>query len=158
MIRHSKILLVCIAVTLCISALAIFPVSAGHGADADGDSVRAQQMEKCLVLLEEQGIDVTELQTAFASGDRDQVHLLPGELRDEGRIGIGEEPDYESGGNECGGDRTGELKRREQIEDHIEKIEENGIDVTDIRTAFVRGDMATVRALMADLHEEHSPE
>ena len=158
MIRHSKILLVCIAVTLCISALAIFPVSAGHGADADGDSVRAQQMEQCLVLLEEQGIDVTELQTAFASGDRKMVHLLLGELRDEGIIGVDERHDVESGDCESGRDRTGETKRREQIEEHIEMIEENGVDVTDIRTAFVRGDMATVRALLADLHEEHPPE
>lgn len=154
MIRHSKILLACIAVTLCISALAIFPVSAGHGDDADGDGVRAQQMEHCLGLLEEQGIDVTELQTAFASGDKEMVHQLVGELRDEGIIGNGRAHDYESGGNECGGDRTGELKRREQIEEHIEMIEENGIDVTDIRAAFVRGDMATVQTILADLQEE----
>jgi len=154
MIRHSKIFLVCIAVTLCLSALAIFPVSAGHGDNADGDSDRAQQMEHCLGLLEEQGIDVTELQIAFASGDRQMVHLLLGELRDEGIIGDGEAHEYDSGGNECGGDRTGELKRKEQIEEHIERIEENGIDVTDIRAAFVRGDMTTVRAILANLHEE----
>lgn len=154
MIRHSKILLVCIAVTLCLSALAIFPVSAGHGSGTDDAGDRAQRVANCLVRLEEQGIDVTEIQTAFESGDKDTVHQLVGELRDTGVTEIDDGHDFESGGEEAGSDRIGEQKRREQIEVHIEMIEENGIDVTDIRAALELGDMDAVRALMAEFCEE----
>lgn len=158
MIRHSKILLACFAVTLCLCALAIFPVSADTGGDADGVGNHEQRMVNCLALLEEQGIDVTEIQTAFESGDKDTVHLLMGEIRDEGLIGVGEEYDDYSGGNECGGDRTGELKRKEQIEKHIAMIEEQGIDVTDVRAAFELGDRDTVHVLLAEHHAECAQE
>ena len=158
MIRHSKILLMCIAMSLCLSALAIFPVSAGHGTDTDNTGDPAQRMENCLLRLEEQGIDATEIQAAFVSGDKDTVHQLVTALRDEGIIGNGEghdvASDVDSGGNECGRDRTGELKRKEQLEEHIEMINENGIDVTDIRTALELGDMDAVRAILEDIHEE----
>ena len=161
MIRHSKILLACFIVTLCISALAVFPVSADTGGDPDSVGNQEQRIENCLVLLEEEGIDMTEIQTAFESGDKNTVHLLLGEIRDEGLIGIGGESDDEyddgydeSGGNECSGDRTGELKRKEQIEKHIAMIEEQGADVTDIRAALEQGDRDTVQTLLAELHAD----
>jgi len=158
MIRHSKILLAGFAVTFCLFALVIFPVSADTGADADSAVYPEPRLVNCLALLEEQGIDVTEIQAAFESGDKDLVQILMGELRDEGLTGMGEEHDVSSGGSECSGDRTGELKRKEQIEKHIAMIEEQGVDVADIRAAFERGDRDTVRMLFAELHAECAQE
>lgn len=154
MIRHSKILLACFIVTLCLSAIAVFPVSADTGGDADCVGNHEQRMINCLALLEDKGIDMTEIQTAFESGDKDTVHLLLGEIRDEGLTGISEEYGDESGGNECGGDRTGELKRKEQIEKHIAMIEGEGADVTDVRAALEQGDRDTVHTLLTELHAE----
>ncbi|WFN33594.1 hypothetical protein L1S32_06980 [Methanogenium sp. S4BF] len=144
MITHSKILLAGFAVTLCLFALVIFPVSADPG----------RQMVDSPALLEEQGIDVTEIRVAFESGDMDTVHAQPAELRDKGPVSTDEDHEIRSEGAECGRDRIGEVKREDQIAGHIATIEEQGIDVTEIRTAFALGDMDMVHALIKKLSEE----
>ncbi|GAB7016949.1 hypothetical protein [Methanogenium cariaci] len=40
-----------------------------------------QPMENRLAVLEEQGVDVTDVRTAFASGDRETIRGMLGELR-----------------------------------------------------------------------------
>lgn len=154
MIRHSKILLAGLFVTFCLSALVIFPASAGPGTDTNSVSDPDQLLVHCLVLLEEQGIDVTEIQAVFESGDTDAIHILVEELQDEGLIGTGEEHDPGSGDGECGRDQTGERKRNEQIEGHISILEEWGVDVAEIRAAFERGDMDAVRTFFTELQED----
>ena len=145
MIIHSKILLSVFAVTFCLCALVISPVSAED---------RGQQMENRLALFEEQGIDVTEIRAALESGDTDTAHSLLAELCDKGRISFGEDHEIPSEGAECGRDRIGELKRRDLIERYIVIIEEQGIDTAEIRHAFVFGDLETVHALIKTLPEE----
>jgi hypothetical protein len=168
--KHSKMLLAGIAVTLCLCTLLILPVGAlgiemstGSVPAVDSIADLGQQMVNDLAILEEQGIDVTEIRTTFESGDLGTLHELMNELRDEGLIG--DEGSFFQTGDDMyageygpGGDRTGELKRKEQVEGHIGMLEEQGIDVTEIRTVFELGDMDAVRALMAELRDEYMPE
>lgn len=164
-------LLAGIAVTLCLCTLLILPVgafgiemSAGSVPAADSIADPGQQMVNSLAILEEQGIDVTEIRAALESCDMSVVHALMTDLRDENFIGGGEgsffqtDDDMYAGEYGPGGDRTGELKRKEQVEKHIGMLEEQGIYVTEIRTVFELGDMDAVRALMAELRDEYMPE
>ena len=171
MIKHSKILLAGIAVTLCLSALLIFPVaasgitmSAGSVPAADCIADSGQHRENFRAIPEAQGIDVTEIPASPEYGDMVVIHALVPDLHDE-NITDGDEgsffqmvddiiDDICAGEYGPGGDRIGELKREDQVDGHISMFEEQGIDVTALRTAFELGDMDTVRVLMAILHDE----
>ncbi|MDE4907871.1 hypothetical protein L0665_04515 [Methanogenium marinum] len=171
MIKHSKILLAGIAVTLCLSALLIFPVGAsginmstGSAPATDGIADPVQHVMEVLSVFEEQDIDVTEIRATLESGDMVAVHALMGDLCDTNFSDSDDGQHFQSvddivdeicaGEYGPGGDRLGERKRVEQVGGHISMFEEQDIDVTALRTAFELGDMAEVRALMADIHDE----
>ena len=98
---RSKKLLAGLVGALCLFAFVISPVSAGMGMGAGNDSAKDctgdcdqirdrncdqtcdQMMENRLAMLEEQGIDVTEIRAALESGNMDEAHTLMAEFRGE---------------------------------------------------------------------------
>ena len=98
---RSKKLLAGLVGALCLFAFVISPVSAGMGMGAGNDSAKDctgdcdqirdrncdqtcdQMMENRLAMLEEQGIDVTEIRAALKLGNMDEAHALMAEFRGE---------------------------------------------------------------------------
>lgn len=165
MIRHSKILLAFLAGTMCLTFLLISPVGA-YGMDMDAKIVPrvnstgdpGQQMVVRLVLPDEQDIGITATGMTFEPGDSDAVRALVGEYFEKSPIGSDEEFALGLSVCDCGRSRAGELKRKDRVESHLIMIEEQGIDVTDIRVALELDDMDAVRILMAELREECMPD
>jgi len=94
--------------------------------------------------LEEQGYDVTDIRTAFENGDTETGRTLMHQFMEAHHGEFAPPHD---------GDRPGMGGAG-----MLDNLEEQGYDVTDIRTAFEDGDTETGRTLMHQFMEEHQGE
>lgn len=124
---------------LCVCAAVAAPLAMGDGAGRgsmakDGTcrdgACDGERMQFALQKMAENGIDTTELETALENGDREAVRAFMQENRPA------DAPDGAPVMNE------------ECAQQMIQRMQENGIDTTDLETALENGDMETVRAFM----------
>ncbi len=130
---------------LCLFALVISPVSAGMGMGAGNGSAAdcAGDCDQTRDQIRDQIRDPTCNQTC--TGDCDQA-------RDQIRDQIRDPTCNQTCAGDCDQtrDQTCDRTGNQQIETRLAMLEEQGIDVTDIRAALESGDRDTVRTLMAE--------
>jgi hypothetical protein len=126
-----------------VIVLFISPAIAFAGAPGTGAPIGCG-MAGPLDRLEEQGYDVSLIRTAIESGDRETVRTLMQQFMEE----HGEELDFPA--PPCnGGDR---------LAGPLDRLEEQGYNVSEIRTAVENGDRETARTLMQQFMDEHDDE
>jgi DNA-binding GntR family transcriptional regulator len=91
--------------------------------------------------LEEQGYDVSAIRSAVESGDMDTARTLMQQFMEEHRDEFPAPPGKE-----------------DRMTAHLDHLEEQGYDVSAIRSAVESGDMDTARTLMHQFMEEHRDE
>ncbi len=133
---------------LCVCAAVAAPLAMGDGAGrgsmakdgtcqdgaCDGERIRF-----ALQKMAENGIDTTELETALENGDREAVRAFMQENRPA------DAPD---------GAPTMNEERAQQM---IQRMQENGIDTTDLEKALENGDREAVRAFMQENRPADAP-
>ena len=134
-----------IAVSAVLGFLILVPVQAvlaenstysGH-APGDPNTRILKHLEK----LEDQGYDVSAIRAAVENGDMETARELLRQFMEEHR----DELPNSSG-------------KSDRILKHLEKLEEQGYDVSAIRAAVDNGDMETARELLRQFMEEHRDE
>jgi len=104
------------------------------------------KMSGLLDNLEEQGYDMSEVRAAIESGDEKAARTLVKQFMEEHRDELPIPP---------AGDRAGNGERMSGLFDNLE---EQGYDMSEVRTAIESGDMETARTLMQQFMEEHRDE
>jgi len=139
--------LIGVASVLCILALIAVPASAffpnaekAQGDRMDGGAGPLGHLDR----LEERGYDVSEIRTAIENGDHETARTLLQQFMEEHK---GELP----AGSDDG-------KRGFDLTNHLDRIEDQGYDVSEIRTALENGDHETARTLLQQFMEEHKDE
>jgi hypothetical protein len=115
------------------------PEGAGRSPPDMTDPARQQEI---LTRLEERGVDVTGLKTAFQNGDTDSVKAWLEAHRPGKPEGAGRSPP----------DMTDPARQQEILT----RLEERGVDVTGLKTAFQNGDTDAVKAWL-EAHRPASP-
>lgn len=92
--------------------------------------------------LEEQGVDVTAIRAAIEQGDNETARTLMQQFMGERRTERSAPPTNGS--------------REMQIEGLLDRLEEQGVDVTAIRAAIEQGDNETAQTLLKQVIESHS--
>jgi len=138
-----------IASVLCVLALLSVPVSALPQQDDAGPGAK---INAHLDRLEEQGYDVSEIRTAIENGDQETARTLMKQFMEENRDELGM-PNRGDGTGPAEGAEPGNM-----INAHLDKLEEQGYDVSEIRTAIENGDQETARTLMKQFMEENGDE
>ncbi len=134
-----------IAVFAILAILIVVPVQAVLDEDTspsihvrgDSDTRMLQHLEK----LEEQGYNVSAIRAAVESGDLEEARTLVRQFMEEHRDEL---PDSS--------------KKSDQILQHLEKLEEQGYNVSAIRAAVESGDLEEARTLVRQFMEEHRDE
>ncbi|EHQ35012.1 hypothetical protein [Methanoplanus limicola] len=138
---------------LFLSAVIVFPVSADEGF-ADKSINRGEMITKALENIEEQGYDVSDIRAALESGDNETARELMKAFMDghKGELtppeGAGEREGRYSASGEAG----------DRMNTHLDSLEEQGCDVSDIRAALESGDNETARELMKAFMDGHKGE
>jgi hypothetical protein len=104
------------------------------------DLTNPTSQEKIITRLEERGVDVTEVKTALQNGDTEAVQAWLETHRPERPEGAGRSPP--------------DLTDPTSQEKIITRLEERGVDVTEVKTALQNGDTEAVQAWL----ETHRPE
>jgi len=136
--------LIGIASVFCVLAVLAMPASA-LPQDADSED-RVTMISGHLDKLESEGYDVSAMRTALENEDMETLRELMKEFMDGHNI--------ESGSSENGEGR-GHVRNGNGI---LDKLESEGYDVSEMRTALENGDMGTFHTLMKNFMEEHSDE
>jgi hypothetical protein len=130
-----------------------FPASAmndarptGGGNTGGGGMNPCQGTDDILDHLEELGYDVSAIRTAVDSGDTDTARTLMKQFMEEHKDAL-PQPD-----GAPPGDRPYDSSRMTGL---LNKLTEQGFDVSAIRAAVDSGDMDTARTLMKQFMEEH---
>ena len=133
-----------VAVLLCLLALGAVPASAAPetAGTGEGPSVLLDEIEAA-------GYDVTYIRAAFEDGDFEDTGTLihqfieahPGEFT----------PAFDE--TQSGGESGEGARRRTGM---LEKLEDQGYDVTDIRAAFACGDTGAAYTLLQQFMEAHA--
>jgi DNA-binding transcriptional MerR regulator len=136
---------------LCIVALVMGTASAAvmsaTDSTANTDAARVHQHpspESIIEFLEQQGVDVTEVKTSLQNGDTGAVQSWLETHRPARPDGSGHAPFDLS-----------DATRQEKI---IDRLEEKGVDVTDVKTLLQNGDSAAVQAWLEAYFQAHKPE
>ncbi|UUX93650.1 hypothetical protein [Methanoplanus endosymbiosus] len=137
---------------LFLSAALVFPVSADEGF-TDQSINRGNLLTKALANIESQGYDVSEIRSALESGDKETARKLMKAFIEEHK---GELTPPEGTGERGNGAASGEAGDR--MSSHLDKLEEQGYDVSDIRAALESGDRETARELMKAFMDGHKGE
>ncbi|UUX93651.1 hypothetical protein [Methanoplanus endosymbiosus] len=137
---------------LCLTAFVVFPVSADGNSAGMGNN-KGEMMTNHLDSLEEQGYDVSDIRAALESGDNETARELMKAFMDEHE---GELTPPEGAGKRENGAASGEAGDR--MSSHLDKLEEQGYDVSDIRAALESGDRETARELMKAFMDGHEGE
>jgi len=137
---------------LCLTAFVVFPVSADGNSAGMGNN-KGEMMTNHLDSLESQGYDITDIRAALDSGDSETARELMKAFMEEHK---GELTPPEGAGER--GNRAASGEAGDRMSMHLDKLEEQGYDVSDIRAAFESGDNETARELMKAFMEEHRGE
>jgi DNA-binding transcriptional MerR regulator len=128
-----------------ILALAIAPVSAGFQSKGfKEENTPSQFLDK----LEEQGYDVSAIRAAVEAGDPETAHTLMQQFMEEHRDELPIPPVHRTPPS-MGGDMLTTL---------LDRLEEQGYDISAIRAAIEAGDPETAHTLMQQFMEEHRDE
>lgn len=119
-----------------ICALLAAPVSA---ALQNGERGTDRGLGAFIDRLEEQGVDVTAIRTAVEQGDYETARTLMKQYMEEHKTERSAPP---ADGN-----------REMRITGLLDRLEEQGVDVTAIRAAVEQGDYETARTLMKQVME-----
>ena len=137
--------LIGVASVLCILALIAVPASAffpnaekAQGDRMDGGAGPLGHLDR----LEERGYDVSEIRTAIENGDHETARTLLQQFMEEHKDELPARPD-----EGCRGPLG-----------HLDRLEAQGYDVSEIRTAIENGDHETARTLLQQFMEEHKDE
>ncbi|KUK61459.1 MAG: hypothetical protein XE10_0759 [Methanoculleus marisnigri] len=122
-----------------ICALLAVPVSAAF---QNGERSTDRGLGALIDRLEEQGVDVTAIRAAVEQGDYETARTLMQQFREEHRIERSAPP---ADGN-----------REMRIAGLLDRLEEQGVDVTAIRAAVEQGDYETARTLMKQVLESRN--
>ena len=124
-------------------ACLIIPAYAMPGKDAGipGGKMGGGTMTAHLDQLEEQGYDVSAIRAAIESGDEATARSLMQQFMEEHKD---EFPSPDQNGD--------------RMTARLDRLEEQGYDVSAIRAAIESGDEATARSLMQQFMEEHKDE
>ncbi|MBN1194837.1 MAG: hypothetical protein JXA08_05765 [Methanomicrobiaceae archaeon] len=125
-----------------VIALVISPAIAFAGASGSGGHPGCE-MAGHLDRLEEQGYDISAIRAALESGDGETARTLMRQFMEEHRDEL-EMPAPPGDGNRMAG--------------HLDRLEEQGYDVSAIRAALESGDGETARTLVRQFMEEHGDE
>ncbi|MDD1708495.1 MAG: hypothetical protein LUQ33_04915, partial [Methanoregulaceae archaeon] len=119
-------------------ALLIIPAYAIPGGNAGfpGGKMGGGNITTHLNRLEEQGYDVSAIRTAVENGDMDTARSLMQQFMEEHK-----------------GELPAPPGKEDRMTTHLDRLEEQGFDVTAIRTAVENGDMDTSRSLMQQFME-----
>ena len=112
------------------------PVKNGAGIHGFGHG-QPPSMEAMIDHLEQQGVDVTEVITALRNGDDEAVKAWLDAYREA---------------------HKGEMQAREDRpgpEKFIERLEQQGVDVTEVKTALQNGDNEAVKTWLEAYREEN---
>ncbi len=139
-VKRSKIVLGA-ASALCILALLAAPAAAAFQRGADGGGPGPEAL---LEKLEAQGYDLSEIRSAIESGDTETARELLRKFMEEHRDEL---PTPPADGN-----------RQMHISGLLDRLEEQGYDVSAIRAAIESGDTETARTLLQQFMEEHRDE
>jgi DNA-binding GntR family transcriptional regulator len=91
--------------------------------------------------LEEQGYDVSAIRTAVENGDMETARSLMQQFMEEHKDEL-----------------PAPAEKEDRMTARLDHLEEQGYDVSAIRTAVENGDMETARSLMQQFMEEHKDE
>ncbi len=132
-----------VPVVMIVLASLIIPVYALPGGNAGfpGGRMGGGMTNSSLDHLEEQGFDVTAIRAAVESGDMDTARSLMQQFMEEHKDELPAPPGEE-----------------DRMTAHLDRLEEQGYDVSGIRIAVENGDMDTARSLMQQFMEEHKDE
>ncbi|NYT06166.1 MAG: hypothetical protein GKC04_07345 [Methanomicrobiales archaeon] len=138
--------IICATSVLCVLAFIAAPATAvfQNGAQPGGRMGSSPDFAARLDALGELGFDVSAIQAALESGDRETARTLMRQFAEEHKDEL---PIPHSGGRHGG-----------TIDGLLDRLEEQGYDLTAIRTAVENGDDETARTLMRQFMEEHKDE
>jgi DNA-binding transcriptional MerR regulator len=135
---------------LCIVALVMGTASAAvitaTGSTSDKGAIPAHlhpSPGSIISHLQQQGVDVTEVKTALQNGDTEAVNAWLEAHR----------PERPDGTGRSSPDLTDPTKQQEIIT----RLEEEGVDVTELKTALQNGDSAAVQAWLRTHFHDHRP-
>lgn len=136
---------------LCVCAAMAAPMGAGDGTghrgmmkDGDAPAMNEERMQQMITKMQENGVDTTALETALENGDREAVRAFLQENRpaDAPERGEGQVP----------------AMNEERMQQMIRKMQENGVDTTELETALETGDREAVRAFLQENRPADAPE
>jgi len=138
--------IVAISAILGFLIVMVFPVNAlpARSAQLSGDAGVRQFSH--LDRLEEQGYDMSAVRAAIESGDYETARTLMQQFMEEHKDELPMSP---------AGDRAG---NGERMSGHLDRLEEQGYDMSEVRAAIESGDYETARTLMRQFMEEHKDE
>ena len=126
---------------LCVCAAVATPLATGDGAGRESlakdgacqeGTCEGERIQFALQKMAENGIDITDLETALENGDMEAVRAFMQENRPA------DAPD------------GAPMMNEEHAQQMIQRMQENGIDTSDLETALENGDMEGVRAFMQE--------
>jgi DNA-binding transcriptional MerR regulator len=133
-----------VAVAFCVLALIASPVTAALQKGEDSGRWGASGL---LDRLEEQGCDVSGIRAAIEAGDQETARTLMQQFMEEHKDELPAPPE-----------RAPVQEPGMRITAHLDRLEEQGCDVSGIRAAIEAGDQETARTLMQQFMEEHKDE
>jgi len=140
--KSSKILVALTGLAvLCVCAAMAAPMGMGDG-DGRGMMKDGAGLQTIITKMQENGVDTTELETAIADGDQDAVLAF---LEANRPADAPERP--ENGG-----------QNGERMQQMITKMQENGVDTTELETAIADGNQDAVRAFLEANRPADAPE
>jgi DNA-binding GntR family transcriptional regulator len=138
--------IVAISAILGFLVLMVFPVNALPARSAQLSGEAGDRLSGHLDRLEEQGYDMSSVRAAIESGDIKTARTLMQQFMEEHKDELPVPPE---------GDRAG---NGERMSGHLDRLEEQGYDMSEVRAAIESGDCAAARMLMQQFMEEHRDE
>jgi DNA-binding GntR family transcriptional regulator len=138
--------IVAISAILGFLILMVFPVNALPARSAQLSGEAGDRLSGHLDRLEEQGYDMSSVRAAIESGDYEAARMLMQQFMEEHKDELPMPP---AGGHAGNGER---------LSGHLDRLEEQGYDMTAVRAAIESGDYETARMLMQQFMEEHKDE
>jgi len=135
--------IVAISAILGFLIVMVFPVNALPARSAQMGGEAGDRLSGHLDRLEEQGYDMSEVRAAIESGDYETARTLMQQFMEEHKDELPMSP---------AGDRAG---NGERMSGHLDMLEEQGYDLSEVRAAIESGDYETARTLMQQFMEEH---
>jgi len=136
--KSSKILVALTGLAvLCVCAAMAAPMGMGDG-DGRGMMKDGAGLQTIITKMQENGVDTTELETAIADGNQDAVRAFLQENRPA------DAPERQQNG--------------ERMQQMITKMQENGVDTTELKAAIADGDREAVHAFLQENRPADAPE